>query len=124
MAPAIAFTEEDTKLMVALISQMGVGNIDYIKLREDLGLPPGNAANMRVSRLKSKLAKATEQGIATSPSKDKQASPNKRKAEKHDDNEQGEAKTPRKSGRKPRASYKETDIAGIDLLDLASYDQE
>lgn len=125
MTLAITFTEADTELMVVIISQLGVGKIDMKRLQQDLNLKGGSTASVRLSRFRAKLAKATEQGSVASPLKDKQASPDKRKAAKDDENEED---TPRKMpGRKARvvSLKEEADEDGeIDLLDMAGDDEE
>jgi hypothetical protein len=65
MSKSTVFSEADQALMIAIFRQMGIGKIDYEKIRIDLGLPTKNAAQMRVTRLRAKLEKG---GAMTSPS--------------------------------------------------------
>ncbi|TVY87857.1 hypothetical protein LAWI1_G006911 [Lachnellula willkommii] len=84
MSQAITFTEADQALMVAIISQLGIGKIDRKQLQLDLGLSSIGTADARLSRFKAKLAKAKGETSPAAP-KPKRASPKKRKVEDTED---------------------------------------
>ncbi|TVY22659.1 hypothetical protein LHYA1_G008366 [Lachnellula hyalina] len=81
MSQSITFTEADQALMVAIISQLGIGKIDRKQLQLDLGLATIGTADARLSRFKAKLAKAKGEGEGGSlaPTKAKRASPTKKR---------------------------------------------
>lgn len=57
MSRNITFSAADQAVMIGILKQIEVGKIDNEKLRVELGLPTKNAASVRVSRLKAKLAR-------------------------------------------------------------------
>ncbi|TVY34096.1 hypothetical protein LSUB1_G006171 [Lachnellula subtilissima] len=92
MSQSITFTEADQALMVAIISQLGIGKIDRKQLQLDLGLATIGTADARLSRFKAKLAKAKGGGDgegqnSPAPQKAKRASPTKKRKIKVEDTE-------------------------------------
>lgn len=110
--PQVNFTEADTELMVALINQIGTGNIDYKKLGQELGITKQSTISMRVCRFREKLAKSGAGEKIQVSKKANGTSPKKRKISGHEDIEGGDDETPPRKlpGRKARVkSFKEED---------------